>query len=129
MGKAIEGQQVESQEPVLCCIKKSVQEIARSHKRKRDEAARRLELTGAAICINGVSKRPCHSRVSEAGECSYCSSTTVVDAAEQRATPEYPYTTLTDEDPTAIGVPFGLYADDDFSTVLPPMYLPAAATP
>nr|CAD1829346.1 unnamed protein product [Ananas comosus var. bracteatus] len=29
-----------SQEPVLCCIKKSAREIARSHKRKREEAAR-----------------------------------------------------------------------------------------
>lgn len=125
----INKKKVESQEPVLCSIKKSVQETASSHKRKQAEAAHRLEFTGAAICINGVSERPRHSRVSEAGECSYCSSTTVVNAAKQRATPEYPYTALTDDDPTATGVPFGLYADDDYSTVLPPMYLPAAAPP
>lgn len=91
-----------SQEPVLCCIKKSAREIARSHKRKREEAARtpaaETDIAASVRDVNNVNlvsdgllgrttaadqqqPIPCHGKnvatanadFFEVGECSYSS--------------------------------------------------------
>nr|CAD1829641.1 unnamed protein product [Ananas comosus var. bracteatus] len=97
--------QGESQEPVLCCIKRSAREIARSRKRKREET---LRAPAAETNIAASVRHP--TQISEAG-------------LEYDSTEFADSSTLTDEALALAGIPLRQFAADRSSA--PPTYLSA----
>nr|CAD1829640.1 unnamed protein product [Ananas comosus var. bracteatus] len=104
----------ESQEPVLCCIKRSAREIARSRKRKREETLRAPAAeTNIAASVRNVIRRARHpSQISEAG-------------LEYDSTEFADSSTFTDEALALAGIPSRQFAADCSSAL--PTYLSADA--